>query len=100
MYKCVNGSAPDYLCELISSYTIRSRTNALTVLLLTIFVSSSRHTHQHVDSDPYHKAWLFNPKLHQKLMVKGVSLSWVLSSGTLFPLGYGLCQVYHHLRNI
>ena len=63
------------------------------------FVNSSRHTYQHVDSDPYHKAWLFNPKLHQKLMVKGVSLSWVPSSGTLFPPGYGLCQTYHHLRN-
>ena len=57
------------------------------------------HT-EYVDSDPYHKAWLFNPKLHQKLMVKGVSLSWVPSSGTLFPPGYGLCQTYHHLRNI
>ena len=61
-------------------------TNALTVLLLTIFVSSSRHTHQHVDSDPYHKAWLFNPKLHQKLIWwKGVSLSWVLSLWNSLP---------------
>ena len=41
-------------------------TNALTVLLLTICVSSSRHTHQHVDSDPYHKAWLFKPKVATK----------------------------------
>ena len=30
-------------------------TNALPVLLMTIFVNSSRHTHQQVDSYPYHK---------------------------------------------
>ena len=29
MYKCVNGSAPDYLCELISSYTPARRLRSL-----------------------------------------------------------------------
>ena len=33
-------------------------------------------------------------------MVKGVSLSLVPSSGTLFRPGCGVCQMYHRLRNI
>ena len=41
-------------------------TNALPVLLLTIFMNSSRHTHQHVDSDPLSQSLAVQPKVASK----------------------------------